>query len=91
MAEELTSLEILQDLDARQDDVLAQLDELNERVESVLAEFTTARSSPDEIEESADPVEANVECESAVSQGTDTDSLDSRGSDRSDAVESDAA
>ncbi len=32
---------LLDELDARQDEVLAQLDELNQRIELLLAEFTS--------------------------------------------------
>ena len=38
---------ILADLEARQDDIILQLDELNRRIEFVIAEFTSAdRDAP---------------------------------------------
>ncbi|MCA9186391.1 MAG: hypothetical protein R3E01_26460 [Pirellulaceae bacterium] len=37
---EIVSPSLIDDLDARQDDVLRQLDELNARIESVLAEWS---------------------------------------------------
>ena len=40
------AISLLEDLDRRQDDVLAQLDELDERLSSLLAEYTGGRPAP---------------------------------------------
>jgi hypothetical protein len=47
MAAEIGSqYSLLDDLDARQDAVLEQLDQLNGRIESLLAQFTSVAVSP---------------------------------------------
>ncbi len=61
-----SSLEVLQDLDARQDDVLTQLDELNDRVESALLEYGAGKSTETDDSTSLDPVEAGVESLSLI-------------------------
>ena len=43
MSSEAPRLTLLAELDSRQDDVLAQLEALNARIEHVLQEFTTLR------------------------------------------------
>jgi len=47
----------LDEIDARQDDVLRQLDELNVRVEGLIKEWTAARHAGDEVETTANPQE----------------------------------
>lgn len=86
-----SSLDVLQDLDTRQDDLLSQLDELNGRVEAVLEEFGAGTSKAPADSASADPVEADVECSDAVGECTDADPVDSRVSDGAESLESDAS
>jgi hypothetical protein len=45
MSETAPQPTLLDELDERQDEVLAQLDELNERIERLLAEYTMARGT----------------------------------------------
>jgi hypothetical protein len=42
-------------IDARQDDVLRQLEELNVRVEGLIKEWTAARHAGEEVETTANP------------------------------------
>jgi hypothetical protein len=48
MSADLPSQTLLEELDARQDEVLAELDALNRRLEQVLKEFTIARPANDD-------------------------------------------
>jgi hypothetical protein len=46
MDESVRQLQVLLDLDARHDDLLDQLDDLDKRVAQVLGEWMTGRSTP---------------------------------------------
>lgn len=46
-------LSLLEELDNRQDEVLAQLDELNDQVEELLSQWTTTRDEEEESPENA--------------------------------------
>jgi len=43
------------ELEARQDDVIRQLDELNTRIEQLLREYSSARPSDSEAADNAEP------------------------------------
>lgn len=86
-----SSLEVLQDLDARQDDVLAQLDDLNDRVEAALLEYGAGKSTETDDSTSLDPVEADVESRGAVRECSDADAVDTTLGDADESLESDAA
>ena len=47
MTDQQQALELLQDLDARQDEVLLELDKLNQRVESLLKLWTRSNQNAD--------------------------------------------
>ncbi len=48
---------LLDELDVRQDEVLGQLDQLNEQIEDVLADWTGAPKENEEPGESEEPVD----------------------------------
>ena len=52
---------LLDELDARQDEVLAQLDELNTRIETLIGQWTQARKSDGDPAESGDLAAASVD------------------------------
>ena len=48
---------LLEELDARQDEVLGQLDQLNEQIEDVLEEWTGGPKEPEQSGESEAPLD----------------------------------
>jgi hypothetical protein len=53
MANDTPAVSLLEELDARQNELLEELDQLNGQIERVIAEWTTARTTVDPSKQAA--------------------------------------